>query len=167
LLGVLAVLVWRNALAASDGRLHLTLLDSSSQGLCGEVLLIQTPAGRNILINGGPSASQLADDLGRRLPLGACRLDWLVVVNSDPGELDALTQVVQVIPPAGVLWAGPVGSNFISRQLSAKLGEEQIPIILVKEGQALDLESWLSPAAGRAVRCFCWSGTASALLPLG
>jgi competence protein ComEC len=139
LLGVLTVLVWRNALAAPDGRLHLTLLDSSSQGASGEVLLICTPTGRNLLINGGPSASRLAESLGRRLPLGARRLDWLVAVNSDPGELDALPQLAQMVPPGQVFWAGPVGSTLASRELRAALTEEQISIIPAEPGQELDL----------------------------
>ena len=54
-LGLLAVLVWRAVLAAPDGRLHVTLLDVGS----GDAVLVQTPTGRTLLIDGGPSARQL------------------------------------------------------------------------------------------------------------
>ncbi len=67
ILVVLNVLVWRTALAASDGRLHLTLLDVNPERESGDALLIETPGGRRLLINGGPSHSRLSDALGRRL----------------------------------------------------------------------------------------------------
>jgi hypothetical protein len=67
--------VWQAALAAPDGRLHLTLLDVGG----GDALLVQTPAGRTILIDGGSSLSLLSDCLGRRPPLAHRQLDWLVV----------------------------------------------------------------------------------------
>jgi competence protein ComEC len=55
LLGIAAVLVWRAYYSTPDGRLHLTLLDVGS----GDALLIQTPDGRHLLVDGGPSPSKL------------------------------------------------------------------------------------------------------------
>jgi competence protein ComEC len=171
LLGVLTVLVWRSALAAPDGRLHLNLLDSSSRGVCGDVVLIQTPAGRNILINGGPSASRLSDNLGRRLPLGTRSLDWLVAVNSDQGELDALPLFVEQNTPAGVLWAGPIGTNWSSRQLRTLLVDERVTVITARAGQILDLGEGarievISAGTRGAVFLVEWERF-RALLPLG
>ncbi len=72
LLGISAVVIWRMAFNAPDGLLHLTVLDVGS----GDVILLQTPGGRTVLINGGPSASLLSDGLGRRLPPFNRQLDW-------------------------------------------------------------------------------------------
>ncbi len=72
-LGVVTVVVWRAALAAPDGRLHLIVLDTHNDLVSGDALLIQTPAGRSVLVNGGPSARQLSDALGRRLSPGVRR----------------------------------------------------------------------------------------------
>ena len=63
-LAVLTVLVWQSALNAPDGRLHLTVLDVGG----GEALLVTTPSGRQMLVNGGSSPTSLSDALGRRLP---------------------------------------------------------------------------------------------------
>ncbi|MBL7163005.1 MAG: ComEC/Rec2 family competence protein [Anaerolineales bacterium] len=71
-LGILAIVTWRAALSAPDGRLHLTLLKVGT----GDALLIQSPSGRYALINGGPSASLLSNSLGRRLPPFHRELDW-------------------------------------------------------------------------------------------
>lgn len=61
ILGLLGLLAWQLVLATPDGRLHLTLLDVSSDTLSGDGLLIRTPAGRYVLINGGASPNQLSD----------------------------------------------------------------------------------------------------------
>jgi hypothetical protein len=46
---LLSVLVWRAAFSAPDGRLHATLLDLGD----GEALLIESPTGRFVLVQGG------------------------------------------------------------------------------------------------------------------
>ena len=55
-LGISAYLVWSAAFAAPDGQLHLTFLDVGS----ADAILIQTPSGRTVLVNGGESPSALA-----------------------------------------------------------------------------------------------------------
>jgi len=55
------------------------VLDVSSGAQSGDGILVRTPAGRNLLIDGGPSATRLSDALGRRLPASDHGLDWLVV----------------------------------------------------------------------------------------
>ena len=52
-LGLLGLLAWQLVLVRPDGRLHLTLLDVSSDTISGDGLLIRTPGGRYVLINGG------------------------------------------------------------------------------------------------------------------
>ena len=89
-LGLVAVLVWRAALLAPDGRLHLTVLDVGS----GDALLVQSPTGRYLLVDGGPSPSQLSDALGRRLPYRE-RLDWLLVAGGSDEQLAALSALIK------------------------------------------------------------------------
>ncbi|MFU8773519.1 MAG: ComEC/Rec2 family competence protein, partial [Anaerolineales bacterium] len=78
-MGLLAVLAWQQALRTSDGLLHIILLDVSSGSQSGEAILIQTPSGRFMLINGGPSTRALSDALGRRMPIFHRKLDYLLV----------------------------------------------------------------------------------------
>jgi competence protein ComEC len=65
-LASLTVVVWQWVLSVPDGRLHLTVFNVGS----GDGILIQTPTGRSLLIDGGPSPNLLSDALGRRLPFG-------------------------------------------------------------------------------------------------
>jgi len=134
-LGVLATITWREAYRAPDGKLHVTVMPAGS----GEAILIQTAGGRFVLINGGPSPSRLSDALGRRLPRGDQRLDWLVVADPDNEDLYALPDTIKRYTPANVLWAGPTGGTRGTRYLWQALMAADIPVTRLQPGQALDL----------------------------
>ena len=169
--GILAVLAWRSALAMPDGQLHLVLLDVSEGSKSGDGILITTPDGRNLLIDGGPYASLLSDALGRRLPLGARELDWLVVGATEEGQLGALPRVVERFPPRKVLWAGPERGIRAAINLQEALISARIPIALAEKGQVLDLGRGarlqiLQAGARGAIVLVEW-GNFRAVLPLG
>jgi hypothetical protein len=96
--GILAVLTWRSVLVIPDGKLHLALLDISYGSKSGDAILVTTPQGRHLLIDGGPYTSLLSDGLGRRLPLGERELDWLVVGGVGEDQLGALPKVIERFP---------------------------------------------------------------------
>jgi competence protein ComEC len=139
LVGLLAVLVWRGALSAPDGRLHLTVLNVSQGEKSGDGILIQTPGSRHILIDGGPYATLLSDSLGRRLPLGTRQLDWLVVAGTEEAQLGALQRVLERFPPGQVLWTGPTQGTRAARNLQEALLSAGVPIIEAETGHVLDL----------------------------
>jgi competence protein ComEC len=132
---VITILVWRVALAAPDGRLHMTLLDVGT----GDAILIQSPSGRTILVDGGPSTRSLSDALGRRLPIGQRQLDWLVVAAVGESQIGGLPANLERFPPKNVLWAGPTQGSYPTRDLQDKLSELDIPIVSAESGQELDL----------------------------
>jgi competence protein ComEC len=134
-LGILTVLAWRLVFSTPDGRLHLTVLEVGS----GDALLIQSPTGRNLLIDGGLSPSKLSDGLGRRLPLTDRSLDYLVVAGTGDGQIAALPQVLVRFPPQNVLWSGPPMGTYAARELGQVLREERINVTSAQTGQELDL----------------------------
>ncbi len=134
-LGLVTALIWQQALHRPDGRLRLTLLPAHS----GEALLIRTPTGRSLLINGGPSPRLLSDGLGRRLPLGQRHLDAWVIASAEDEDLSALPDVLSRFPPRFVLWSGPPAGSASARRLQRLLAEEQIPVITAEAGHCLDL----------------------------
>jgi len=135
LLFVCTVLVWRASATTGDGQLHITFLDVGS----ADAILIQTPSGRNVLINGGESTSNLSDELGRRLPFFSRKLDWLVVASTQDEQLAALPRVVERYPPENVLWSGNVQASFSAQTLDKYFAEQAIPISLAEAGQKLEL----------------------------
>ena len=167
ILGVLAGVVWRAALAAPDGKMHITLLNVGS----GDGILVQTPTGRNLLIDGGPSPNMLSDALGRRLPLARRRLDFLVVAAAGEGQIGALPRTVERFPPDQVLWAGSKAGTYSARELRRVLAKNQIPYISAESGQSLELGAGaklevLKVCSRGAVMQLRW-GKFSAFLPVG
>lgn len=118
-LGVVTLWLWSAALARPDGMLTLTLLDTNG----GEAVLLHTPTGRNLLINGGASPTRLSEELGRALPAQGRRLDWLVVAAVQQRNLAALVPNVERLAPEQLAWTGSPSASFAARQVSATLAE--------------------------------------------
>jgi competence protein ComEC len=129
------LLVWRAALAIPDRLLHITFLDVGS----AEAVLIETPSGKHVLINGGPSVTTLSDELGRRLPAFNRKLDWLIVAGTEEDDVAALPRVIERYPPEAVLWSGNTQASFSSRVLNEYLSLQDIQVINAEPEQVLDL----------------------------
>jgi competence protein ComEC len=129
------LLVWRAAAALPDQYLHITFLDVGS----ADAVFIKTPTGKHILINGGPSVTTLADELGRRLPTFNRKLDWLIVAGTDEEDVAALPRVIERYPPAAVLWSGNTQASFSARVLNEYLATSDINILIAEPEQVLDL----------------------------
>ena len=135
LLFICMIMIWRASATTGDGQLHITFLEAGS----ADAVLIQTPEGRNILINGGASTSKLSDELGRRLPFFSRKLDWLIIASTQEEQLAALPRVLERYPPENVLWSGNVQASFPAQALDKFFAEEGIPVSRVEAGQRLEL----------------------------
>ncbi|MSQ40782.1 MAG: MBL fold metallo-hydrolase [Dehalococcoidia bacterium] len=93
------VFVWGAVLPPTDGRLHFTVLDIGQ----GDAILIQSPEGHRVLIDGGPDPRLLLDHLSTLLPLGARRLDVVVLTHPDADHLDGLLGLPGEYPVGAVL----------------------------------------------------------------
>jgi competence protein ComEC len=163
----MTVLVWRSALSLPDGRLHLTFLDVGS----ADAVLIQTPDGRNLLINGGPAQTVLTDALGRRLSPFGRNLDILVLASAQEEQVASLPGTVELFPPSLVLWSGPTEASYSSLLLRSRLTSAGIPIIMEEPGLELDLGQGgrlkvLAVSSRGAVLMVEWEEF-RALLPIG
>jgi competence protein ComEC len=166
-LGILTVLVWRAVSSAPDGRLHMTVLDVGT----GDAVLIQSPTGRYLLVDGGPSPSRLSDALGRRLPLTHRKLDYVVIASGGDEQVGALPRVIERFPPANVLWAGPTHGTRSARNLQGALNAAQIRPMRAEAGQTLHLGDGAEMhvlAVGKrgAILLLEW-GNFRAMLPIG
>ena len=166
-LASLTVLVWQRVFYQPDGRLHLTMFDVGS----GDALLIQTPTGRNLLIDGGSSPNALSDSLGRRLPFGMRELDYLVVAATSEEQLGALPRVLERFPAGNVLWAGAQAGTPSARQLQQHLADLSVPVVPAQTGQTFDLGNGaklgiLATGQRGAVLLLEWRSF-RALLPIG
>lgn len=88
LVGVLAFLAWY---VRPDGKLKVMFLETG-----GDAVLIQTPAGGYVLLDGGSDPAVLAAALGQRMPFWLHTLDAVILTAPDaarlPGQAAALTR---------------------------------------------------------------------------
>jgi competence protein ComEC len=165
-LAITTVLVWRAAFYAPDGRMHVTILDVGT----GDAVLIQSPTGREVLINGGSSTIQLSDALGRRMPPFHKNLDWLVVADIDVEDLAGIQANLERFPPVNVLWAGNTFGTRTITDLQGAFESTSVPITRMQAGQRLELGdgavlSAVSVNNKGAVMFLGW-GNFSMLLPM-
>ena len=132
---ICAMFIWRLVAAAPDGRLHITFLNVGS----ADGVLIETPGGRDVLINGGPSTAAVSDGLGRRLSPLDHHLDWLVLASTAENELTSLPRLLPRYPPENVLFAGNSQGSYSSGQVMQWLDDHAVPVQRAEIGQALDL----------------------------
>jgi competence protein ComEC len=166
-LGISAFLVWAAIFTAPDGQLHLTFLDVGS----ADAILIQTPSGRAVLVNGGESTAVLADALGQRFSPFDRRVDWLVVGSPQEQQLAALPSLLDRFQVENVLWAGNMDASYSAQRVSGWLTDHAQPITLAYDGAALDLGDGaslktLAVSPRGAVLLVEWEGF-RALLPVG
>jgi competence protein ComEC len=166
-LAVLSVLMWRSVLDQPDGRLHVTFLDVGTS----DAVLLKTPAGRYLLINGGYSPSKLSNELGRRLPPFGRELDYLVIASTQESEVAALPRTLERFRPAKVLWAGNEQASFSASKLDAWLTGYGVPLRTANTGDELDLGGGaklrvLAASESGAILAVEWD-TFKVILPIG
>ncbi len=161
------ILVWRGTANSGDGQLHITFLDVGS----ANAVLIQTPEGRSVLINGGPSTSELSDELGRRLPLFSHKLDWLIIASTNEEDLSALPRVLERYPPKNILWSGNIQASFSAQTLDKYFAEQNLPVSRAEVGQRLELGDGafieVQAAGPRGSVLLIQYGNFRTLLPIG
>ncbi len=135
LLGVSSVNLWRTAANGPDGRLHVTFLDVGS----AEAVLIKTPDGRFVLINGGPSPSKLVDQIGREIPPFRRKLDALFIAAPQENQVAALPRILDQYPPETALWTGNRQASYSARALDEWLTKNAVPVTEPGPGDVLDL----------------------------
>lgn len=80
---VLLVLAWVVFRNRADGRLHLYFLPVGQ----GNGILLVTPAGHRVLIDGGPDGKALLAALGRRVPFWERELDLVLLTETAPARM--------------------------------------------------------------------------------
>jgi len=135
-LGIGALLLWAGVLSQPDGRLHIYFLDIGQ----GDGILIQTPSGRQVLIDGGKSPQQLLNELGAVMPFWDRSLDLLVLSHPDADHMDGQTVVPQRFAvttawDTEISQANPDGDGWRTAMTTGGA-----PVQLVHQGAWLDLD---------------------------
>lgn len=135
------------AQAGAAGRLEVVFLDVGE----GNAVLVTTPAGRRVLIDGGPSGEAVAAALSRHLRPWERHLDLVVLTYPKAGRLGGLLEVLERYEVEDVL-APPIGvGTVLFRAWQHALWEEGAGVAYPTAGLRLPLDGAvlevLSPAA--------------------
>lgn len=139
-LGTTALLLWLAVAARPDGRLHVAFLDVGQ----GDAVLITLPDGRQMLIDGGDSASTLTWRLGQEMPFWDRSLDVVLNTHPDADHLGGLLSVVERYQVEQVLVTDVAANSQLYRQWEAELAEAQLDPLIGQAGMQLDLGSGLT-----------------------
>lgn len=89
LVGALLIINW--GISQPDGNLHIVFFDVGQ----GDATFIQTPSGRQILIDGGLYPTVLNDALGQQMPFWDRELDLVIATHPDADHVSGLVGVFE------------------------------------------------------------------------
>ena len=135
----------------ADGLLHVHVLDVGQ----GDAILLVTPRGRQVLVDGGPDPRVVLLALGERLSPGDRDLDAVVVTHLDSDHAGGLIGVLDRYD-ADIVMQGPTSAaSALFPQWRSVLDQRQLPTVSIRAGHRIELDSGvrievLYPPTGRA-----------------
>jgi len=133
-----------------DRRLHVTFLNVGQ----GDAVLITTPKGQQVLVDGGPSPQALTSALGREMPFWDRTLDLVIMTHADLDHITGLAEVLDRYAVGGWLDNGSDEGSALLENCRYRLDQARIPRSLVAAGaklvlaQGIELE-FISPVPGQ------------------
>ena len=133
---VLGFFAWRTL---PDGRLHVVFLDVGQ----GDAIFIQTPSGRQVLVDGGPSEPVLLSQLGRQMPFWDRTLDVMVLTHPDSDHITGLVPVLERYQVDAVIFREMEHESEVYEYWLQLLGAEGATVYQGEAGLRLALDEGL------------------------
>lgn len=104
----------------------------------GDAILIKSPFGQNILIDGGPDSSVI-EELGKNLPFWDKRIDLMVLTHPHDDHVTGLIEVIKRYSVKKILYTGVVhdAPNYLA--WLEEIRERKIPLIIIDRPQKIVL----------------------------
>ncbi|MBN2304902.1 MAG: ComEC/Rec2 family competence protein [Anaerolineae bacterium] len=131
---IVAILVWLMAWQQPDGKLHVWFLDVGH----GHAVLIQTPNGAQILIDGGPNPTQLRSAVGDQMPFWDRDLDLLIVTQPKTTAISAIPALLDRYDVQLALTNGHVADSDSYQALVQAWKKHNIEVLPVTAGYRLE-----------------------------
>lgn len=136
---IVLVLMLAMLRSRSDGQLHVWLLDLGHSN----AILMQSPGGAHILVDGGRFPSRLLTALGDRLPFYDRTIELLAITHPDPWDISALNQVLERYEIGAALYHGQPNRGEVFKQIEDKLETSGIDVVPVRAGYRIQLDDGL------------------------
>ena len=132
-LGIQLILLIAMLMSRGDGRLHVWLLDVGQSN----AVLMQSPGGAHILIDGGRFPSRLLTSLGDRLPWHDRRIELLAITHPDERDIAALPDVLARYEVGIALTNGQPNRGETYLDVMRQLDERDTEIATVRAGNRI------------------------------
>lgn len=131
-----AIVVLTGAIYVSrpDGKLHVWLPDVGHSN----AVLVETPRGAHVLVDGGRFPSRLLTAIGDRLPFNDQKIEMLVITQPDEFDTGALTAVLARYDIGVALINGQPNLSESYQQLLGALSAHDV--VTVKAGYSVDID---------------------------
>ncbi len=132
---IAAAVVWIRILVPDGGDLRVTVLDIGQ----GDAILIETPAGRRILVDGGPSGPALLNALDRELPSGSRSFDLVVLTHPQEDHVAGLVTLSRRFEVGAAAVSGSDSSLGSYQAWLSELDADGTPVEVLEAGEVADL----------------------------
>ncbi len=132
---ITTILVWSACATLPDGKLHVSFLDVGQ----GDSILVQTPHGQNILIDGGPSPQQIDMGLSQHLAFWDRNIDLMISTQPQADHLTGLVEVLQRYKVKRVLEPGVPYDSLVYNEWCQLIADKGIQHDIATAGQEIDL----------------------------
>ncbi len=130
----LLFLIW--GLNQPDGNLHVAFLDVGQ----GDAIFIQTPSGRQIVVDGGRYPSVLYQQLGQQMPFWDRKIDMVIATHPEADHISGLPGLFDRYEIGQLLTNGEIKETAVSEALNTAATNQGVTIRPVSAGEIIIIE---------------------------
>jgi competence protein ComEC len=104
----------------------------------GDSALIKTPAGQNILVDGGPDGSVIKE-LGKVLPWWDKKIDLMILTHPHDDHVAGLTDVIKRYAVGKILYTGAAHNSPNYLAWLEAVRDKKIPVVIIDHPQEINL----------------------------
>lgn len=135
-LAIILLVVW--IMGRPDGRLHVAFLDVGQ----GDAIFIQTPTGRQLLVDGGRYPSVTLAQLGREMPFWDRSIDLVIATHPDDDHVGGLVDVLERFKVSRLITNGAIEASDTAYGVLLSAAEDRdTPIHPAQIGETILLDS--------------------------
>jgi competence protein ComEC len=118
-----------------DGKLHLVVCDVGQ----GDAILLRTPNGQDVLIDGGPDKSVLSC-LGRHMPFWDKTIEVIILTHPDADHVTGVVDVIKRYNVNALFTESNSGKTDIYKLFQRELADKKLSANFVEAGDKIKIE---------------------------
>lgn len=126
--------IWYAVSAEGRGTLTVAFLDVGQ----GDAIFIESPTGKQIILDGGPDGSVLSR-IGALMPFYDRSIDMLIVSNPDKDHFAGFIDVLKNYQVGEIMEPGTVSQTATYHVFENMVREKNVPDVLARRGMVIDL----------------------------